>query len=123
MFELLIEDKFSSAHSLKNYKGNCENLHGHNWKVQVTVQGDKLNDIGLLMDFRDLKNMLKEVLQELDHTFLNDIQYFKENNTSSEYISKYIYSKLKEKLSNFPSVKLKKVTSWETFNSAASYFE
>jgi len=123
MFELIIEDSFSAAHRLKNYKGNCENLHGHNWKVQMVVESEKLDDIGLAIDFRDLKKVLNEVLRILDHKYLNDIEYFQKHNTSSEHIAKFIYTQVKERLKEFPSVRLKKIICWESEKSAAAYFE
>ncbi len=123
MFELIIEDSFAAAHRLKNYKGNCENLHGHNWKVQVIVESNKLNEIGIAMDFRELKQILKEVLNLLDHKYLNDIEYFNKNNTSTEHIARYIYFQIRERLKTYSTVKLKKVICWESEKSGASYFE
>ena len=122
MYEILIEDEFAGAHRLRNYKGECENLHGHNWKVQVVVSGEKLDKDGLLIDFRLLKKKLHDVLKNLDHTYLNNISFFKKENPTSENISYYIYKKLKILLKNL-SVEMKKVTVWENNLQSATYKE
>ena len=101
MFELMIETNFSAAHQLRGYKGQCEKLHGHNWKVQVYVLAEKLNEIELAMDFHELKRLTEEVLAPLDHGFLNDIFPFTEKNPSSENIAKWIYDSLKKKIKRF----------------------
>jgi 6-pyruvoyltetrahydropterin/6-carboxytetrahydropterin synthase len=123
MFEITIEDNFSSAHYLRNYNGVCENLHGHNWKVVVTVEGKTLNETGLLIDFKELKKILKNILQELDHKLLNDLPFFQKNNPSSENIARYIFEKLKENLGHDPRLKVKKVTVFENEKTSASYYE
>ncbi len=123
MYELIVEEHFAAAHSLRGYNGNCENLHGHNWKIQVYVQCEELNEIGLGIDFRDLKKIIKDVLKNLDHKFLNELEYFKELNPSTENISKYIYELLKNKLSDFKGIKVSKVVSWEEEKTGAAYFE
>jgi len=120
MYEISIEDEFSGAHRLRNYKGKCENLHGHNWKVQVVVSGEKLDKDGLLMDFHLLKKKLLHVLKNLDHTYLNNVSFFKKENPTSENISYYIYKKLKILLKNSP-VELKKVSVWENNRQSATY--
>jgi 6-pyruvoyltetrahydropterin/6-carboxytetrahydropterin synthase len=122
MFEVSIETSFSSAHRLRNYKGNCEALHGHNWKVRVTVESAVLNDIGLGMDFRDLKQKTGGILSQLDHAFLNDLAPFQEINPSSEEIARFLFVELKKELT-FPPVRLKKVTVWESDNARVSYCE
>lgn len=100
MFEVRVEDSFAAAHFLKDYHGKCENLHGHNYKVYVHVSGNKLDEGGMLLDFTILKRELKTVLAKIDHTNLNDIEYFKQN-PSAERIALFIYenlvSTLKEK--------------------------
>jgi len=123
MFELIIIDYFAAAHSLRGYNGNCENLHGHNWKVESIIEIDQLNNIDLGIDFRELKKMLKNTLSLVDHKYLNDLDYFKENNPSTENISKFIYLNFKKELTLFPLAKLKKVISWEEIDSGAAYFE
>ncbi|NWF98453.1 MAG: 6-carboxytetrahydropterin synthase QueD [Nitrospirae bacterium] len=122
MFELMIETHFSSAHQLRGYKGECENLHGHNWKVQVYVLAERLNDIDIAIDFRELKRMTNEVVSSLDHAYLNDIFPFTEKNPSSENIAKWIYDSLKKKINN-ENVTLTGVTVWESETASATYFE
>ena len=97
MFEVRVEDDFAAAHFLKDYHGKCENLHGHNYKVFVHVEGNSLDEGGMLIDFSVLKRELKNVLSCLDHTNLNDIPFF-EQNPSAERIARYIYLKLVENL-------------------------
>jgi 6-pyruvoyltetrahydropterin/6-carboxytetrahydropterin synthase len=123
MFKLKVQDSFSSAHYLKNYKGPCEKLHGHNWKVELIVEGSELNSTDILIDFAILKNILKEVLSEFDHKLLNEIPYFKNINPSSERLAEYIFKKVKEKLSSYPKVKVKEVTVFETEKAGATYYE
>jgi len=116
MFELMVEDTFSAAHQLKGYKGRCENLHGHTFKVQIFIEGEKLKPEGYLIDFQDLKAALKKVLDELDHSYLNDLPYFKELNPTAESLAKLIYEKMRPLVSD-----LKKVTVWESASASASY--
>jgi 6-pyruvoyltetrahydropterin/6-carboxytetrahydropterin synthase len=122
MFELMVETCFSSAHQLRGYGGVCEKLHGHNWKVQVHVMAEKLNDIDIAIDFHELKELTDEVVAPLDHGFLNDIFPFTEKNPSSENIAKWIYDSLKKKL-NDGNIHLSAVTVWESENTSAAYFE
>jgi len=123
MFKLKVQDYFSSAHYLKDYKGPCEKIHGHNWKVELVVEGSELNSTDILIDFSILKNILKEVLSELDHKLLNEIPYFKNTNPSSERLAEYIFKKVKEKLSSYPKVKVKEVTVFETEKAGVTYYE
>ena len=118
MFELMLEESFESAHALRGYEGPCENLHGHTWKVQVFLKGEKLNKVGLLEDFKSIKSELKEVLEEFDHKLLNDIKPFDVENPSSENIAKRIYKKMKK-----GSKMLSKVLVWESHTSYAAYWE
>lgn len=120
MYKIKIISNFSAAHSLREYKGKCESLHGHNWKVEVVVSSEKLNSLGMGMDFSDLKKITLRVLDELDHKHLNELEYFKNINPSSEQIARYIFSKLKTELKN---CKLDEVRLWETENSCAMYNE
>ena len=122
MFELMIETYFSAAHQLRGYQGRCEKLHGHNWKVQVYVLAEKLNETDLAMDFHDLKRVTDEVLEPLDHGFLNDIFPFTEKNPSSENIAKWIFDSLKKKLPE-ETVSLSGITVWESESASATYFE
>jgi len=123
MFRLKVQDYFSSAHYLRNYKGSCENLHGHNWKVELLVEGSQLNNLDLLIDFKILKSILKETLDELDHKLLNEIPYFKNVNPSSERLAEYIFKKIKDKLSQYSNIKVKEVTVYETDKVSATYYE
>ena len=122
MYELMIETHFSSAHQLRGYKGKCEKVHGHNWKVQVYVLAEKLNEIDIAIDFHDLKKMTEEVTAQLDHNFLNEIFPFTEKNPSSENIAKWIYDSLKKRANN-ENISLSAVTVWESETSSATYFE
>ena len=119
-FELIVRDEFSASHQLRGYEGACENLHGHNWKVEVAVRGENLNEIGILIDFKVLKKALREILEELDHQHLNSLPAFQEKNPSSENIAQYIYQRLKEKLAGQP-VKIVRVTVCETERSCATF--
>jgi 6-pyruvoyltetrahydropterin/6-carboxytetrahydropterin synthase len=118
MFELMVEDSFDAAHALRNYNGPCENLHGHTWKVQVFLEGDKLNEIGLLEDFKNIKQALAAILKEFDHTLLNDLKSFSDENPSSENISKIIFRQIKNSLAL-----VKKVTVWESPTTSVTYWE
>ncbi len=122
MFELMVETNFSSAHQLRGYKGECENLHGHNWKVQVHVIAEKLNEIDMAIDFHEIKEFTNEVIAPLDHSFLNEIFPFTEKNPSSENIAKWIYDTLRKKLNN-GSIHLSAVTVWESETTYATYYE
>ena len=118
MYSIKVELSFSSAHNLREYKGKCESLHGHNWKIEATASKGKLDKAGMLLDFKYLKSQLGRILDELDHTYLNKIPYFKKINPTSEHMAKYIFTSLKSKLPD-----LKSVTVWESENSAATYYE
>lgn len=118
MWELKIETSFAAAHHLLNYNGECENQHGHNWKVEVFVEGNELDKSNILMDFKVLKKHVNDVIKTLDHKDINTLDDFKGISPSSEIISKYIYEKLK---TSIPIIK--KVSVWETVNACASYFE
>ena len=91
MYELKTITQFGAAHQLRNYKGKCENLHGHNWKIEVYVKGENLDENGLLVDFKVIKDKTKEIIEELDHKFLNELECFRDINPSSENIARYIY--------------------------------
>jgi 6-pyruvoyltetrahydropterin/6-carboxytetrahydropterin synthase len=122
MYELMIETKFSSAHQLRGYKGKCETIHGHNWKVQVFVAADRLNEIDIAIDFHDLKYHTDEIVGQLDHVFLNDIFPFTEKNPSSENIAKWIYDSLKKKVED-DHINVSAVTVWESDTASATYYE
>lgn len=123
MYELSVEVGFSSAHQLRGYKGKCENMHGHNWKVQVNVSAERLNELDLAIDFHDLKKIVGEVVSPLDHSFLNEVFPFTEKNPSSENIAKWIFDTIKKRLQDYDSLRVSAVTVWESDNSSASYYE
>lgn len=118
MFEVKIETHFSSAHHLLNYKGNCENQHGHNWKVEVYIQGTELDKSNILVDFKVLKKKVNEIVDYLDHKDINELPEFQGISPSSEIISKFIYQKVKEQFCG-----VSRVNVWETPTSRASYWE
>jgi len=122
MYELVVHTHFSSAHSLRGYEGNCEELHGHNWKVGVQIAAEKLDNLGMVIDFKVLKNNLYHIIQRLDHKHLNIIPPFDTLNPSSENIAFYIFQELK-KLFTHERVIVAKVTVWESDDSSASYSE
>jgi len=122
MFELMIETFFSAAHQLRGYKGACEKLHGHNWRVQVHVIAERLNEIDIAIDFHELKRLTDEVIAPLDHSFLNELFPFTEKNPSSENVAKWIYDSLKKRLSN-DAINLSAVTVWESETASATYYE
>ncbi len=122
MYELKVISQFGAAHQLRGYGGKCENLHGHNWKIEVHVTGSKLGDDGLLVDFRLLKKATEKALDELDHKFLNELDHFKAINPSSENIARYIYESLSKGL-NHDNVKVSRVTAWESDSACATYKE
>jgi 6-pyruvoyltetrahydropterin/6-carboxytetrahydropterin synthase len=123
MYEVMIETSFASAHQLRAYKGKCENLHGHNWRVQVYVSAQQLNSIDLAIDFHDLKRLTSEVVNQLDHKELNRIFPFTEINPSSENIAKWIFDSLKKRLVEFKNVSLSAVTVWESDTASVTYTE
>ena len=124
MFEVKVEKSFSAAHHLLNYQGACENQHGHNWKVEVYVKGETLDKSNILVDFKVLKKELDEVLNYLDHKDINTLPEFENESPSSEYMAKFIYDKMKEKLKNqYKNAFVSKVAVWETPTSRATYYE
>jgi 6-pyruvoyltetrahydropterin/6-carboxytetrahydropterin synthase len=120
MYELKVVTHFAAAHRLKMVAAKCENLHGHNWKIEVYVAGDKLNQADVLVDFGEIKNHVGEIMNRLDHKFLNEIEYFQHNNPSSENIAKYIAEEVQKKLSD-PSVRISRVTAWESEDACATF--
>ena len=120
MYEITIEGRFSSAHQLRDYEGKCENLHGHNWIVKVSIRGNNLDDKGMLIDFKVLKKILNKILEELDHKFLNEILPFDKLNPTAENIANYIYFKVEESL-NSPGLEVSRVKIWESENSYAVF--
>ncbi len=122
MYELKVTSGFAAAHQLRGFHGACENLHGHNWKVEVYLTGHNLGKEGLLMDFGEMKQATKEALGTLDHHFLNELAVFENMNPSSENIARYLFKYLSEKL-NHGDIRVSKVTAWESEDACASYIE
>jgi 6-pyruvoyltetrahydropterin/6-carboxytetrahydropterin synthase len=124
MFEVNVEATFAAAHQLRNYKGKCENLHGHNYKVRVTVGGEKLNATGLVADFGEVKAVLREIVGRLDHRFLNELEPFIVLNPSAENLALYFYQELDKGLREGGSevpIQVSEVVVWETDTSSATY--
>jgi 6-pyruvoyltetrahydropterin/6-carboxytetrahydropterin synthase len=120
MYRLMIKTSFAAAHNLINYQGDCENLHGHNWRVEVVVAAKELDKAGLGIDFKILKKQTNSLLDELDHKYLNDLTPFKNNSPSSENISRYLFERLSETLNN-ENITVEKINVWESENACASY--
>ena len=125
MFEVSVEESFAAGHALRGYRGKCENPHGHNYKVRITVLGEKLDSIGLLWDFKDLKSAMNAIIERLDHQYLNDLDPFKQLNPSAENLAKYFYDETKARLqqSTQGRVRIKDVRVWETDTTTATYSE
>ena len=119
MYELTVEDSFDAAHCLRGYEGACERLHGHTYRVQVVLRVARLDEIGISLDFREVKTRLGEVLGELDHQYLNDLPAFAAQNPSAENVARHVYDAMSDKFEG----RVFKVTVWETPTSAASYFK
>jgi 6-pyruvoyltetrahydropterin/6-carboxytetrahydropterin synthase len=122
MYELKIITHMACAHQLREFEGRCENLHGHNWKIEVQVTGKELEANGILIDFKRIKTATEKVIDELDHKFLNDLDYFKELNPSSENIARYIFQALGHALDG-KTLRVSRVTAWESDTACASYME
>lgn len=120
MYRLMIKTSFAAAHNLINYQGDCENLHGHNWRVEVVVAAKELDKAGLGIDFKILKKQTNSLLDELDHKYLNDLVPFKNNSPSSENISRFLFERLSEVLNN-ENICVERVNVWESENACASY--
>ena len=120
MFTLCVKDSFAAAHRLVGYQGKCEDLHGHNFAVEAFFSGEKLGDDGLLVDFKILKNYLKNVLDSLDHKYLNEIPFFIEKASSAEYIAMYIFGEVEKQMKGEEAI-LKKIRVWESDRAYAAY--
>jgi 6-pyruvoyltetrahydropterin/6-carboxytetrahydropterin synthase len=122
MFEVCVEQTFAAAHALRNYKGSCENVHGHNFRVQVTIQGDQLDQTGMLVDFLDVKDLMQQVILKLDHRHLNEVEPFDVRNPSAENIAEYFYTEITGGLVSTPvPIRISEVKVWETDIQSASY--
>ena len=120
MYEVTIIKSFSAAHLLSEIGGKCEELHGHNFKVEVTVGSPELNSEGILIDFRLLKKWLKEILDQMDHQHLNDLPFFKDKNPSSENIACFLYREMQSKVAD-SGIKMLRVKVWESETAAVTY--
>jgi len=122
MFEVSVEETFAAGHALRGYKGKCENPHGHNYRVRVTLEGAELDSVGLLYDFVHLKQVLSEVIQSLDHKFLNDFAPFDTINPSAENIARYFFEEASKRLPRSANgARISGITVWETDTTAATY--
>jgi 6-pyruvoyltetrahydropterin/6-carboxytetrahydropterin synthase len=121
MYELKVITHFSAAHRLNNFYGKCEALHGHNWKVEISVSADSLDEAGLVLDFGKIKTHANALLSEIDHTFLNELPAFQNQNPSSENLARYMYERLSQAINN-GRVQVTRITVWESDNTSASYF-
>jgi 6-pyruvoyltetrahydropterin/6-carboxytetrahydropterin synthase len=122
MFEITVDETFAAGHALRGYKGKCENVHGHNYKVRVTLAGPELDSVGLLCDFVHLKQVIQSVIHSLDHKFLNDFPPFDVINPSAENIARYFYEQAAKQMPAGPAgARISSVTIWETDTTAATY--
>jgi len=120
MFEVSVEQTFAAGHALRNYHGKCENVHGHNYRVLVTIEGQDLDSIGLLVDFVEVKKLIHGVVDRLDHQFINDLAPFDEINPSAENMAKYFYDEISAGLAA-GAVRVGEVKIWETDTASATY--
>ena len=120
MFELSVKSHIASAHFLKGYQGRCKDLHGHTWHIEVVIAGEELDRIGMVADFAGLKKQLNEFLMPLDHVCLNDLEYFKRNNPTTENIAQYVYQNFAKVIA---PLQIKRVQVWESETSSVVYYE
>jgi len=121
MFEVTVEQTFAAGHALRNYRGKCENVHGHNYRVRVTVQGSQLDATGLLVDFLEVNRLISGTVEYLDHRFINDLPPFDQLNPSAENLAKYFYDKVSGGLKSEVDARVSQVQIWETDVSSAVY--
>src|SRR5712692_342530 len=123
MFQVSVEESFSAGHALRGYKGKCENPHGHNYKVRLTLEGPALDSVGLLYDFVHLKQIIHQVIQAVDHKFLNDLAPFDQLNPSAENIARYLYEEASKQMRKQPDgARIASITVSETDTTAATYW-
>lgn len=120
MYEISVEHSFAAGHALRGYKGKCENVHGHNYKICVTVAGEKLNATGLLIDFIDLRGALRELAERLDHRFMNDVPPFDQINPSAENLARYFSEGIDAQVRPH-GVRVASVKVWETETTSATF--
>ncbi|HQO09130.1 MAG TPA: 6-carboxytetrahydropterin synthase QueD [Clostridiales bacterium] len=122
MYEIIVKHHFSSAHRLINYDGECRNLHGHNWKIKVYARAGELNDIGISMDFKEFKKIVREEIDKYDHVFLNEHPDFEGINPTAENIARILFQKLSQKI-NDGVLKIFMIEVWESDNNGMRYFQ
>ena len=123
MFQISVDESFSAGHALRGYQGKCENPHGHNYKVRITVEGPDLDSIGLLCDFSQLKRVMREIIGGVDHKFLNDQAPFDRINPSAENLAKYFFDETARQMNVAPQgTRIASVTVWETDTASATYW-
>lgn len=125
MYELTVRSKFSAAHRLCGYPGDCSRLHGHTWTIEVKVIGETLNTLGMLIDFKDIKKRLAVITEKLDHHYLNEVPELAEQkvNPTAENLSYYIYKALEGPIGTNLGVRLKEISVWESPDAYATYRE
>jgi len=123
MFEVSVEETFAAGHALRNYRGKCENVHGHNYRVCVAIEGQELDEAGLLVDFVELKRVMRAIIEKLDHQFLNDVPPFDKLNPSAENMARYFYQEMSRDLGGGRPrpVRVAEVKIWETDTATATY--
>ena len=123
MYEVTVEDSFAAGHYLRNYHGKCENPHGHNYKLRVTLAGEQLDKAGLLIDFKDLREVMRQIIERLDHRMINDLEPFTVLNPSAENLAKYFFDEANHRLRSTTDgrVGVKMVTIFETDTTTATY--
>jgi len=120
MYELKVVTRFAAAHQLTMVGSKCENMHGHNWKIEVIVVGKKLDHAGVLLDFGVIKAHIAEIMDMLDHQYLNALDYFRQHQPSSENIAYFVAAELKKRIHN-PAVSISRVSAWESEDACATY--
>lgn len=120
MFIVTVVTDFSAAHALRGYQGNCARVHGHNWKVEVSLAVTKLDNIGISVDFREIKEKTKAIIDKLDHQFINEIKPFDELNPTAENLAQYFFQTLDTQFTQ-DHIKISKVTIWETERAYVAY--
>jgi 6-pyruvoyltetrahydropterin/6-carboxytetrahydropterin synthase len=122
MFQVSVEETFSAGHALRGYRGKCENPHGHNYRVRVTLEGPQLDSIGMLCDFTQLKQVMREIIEGLDHQFMNDLEAFRTVNPSAENLAKYFYDEVSREMKGLPAgARIADIVVWETDTTSAQY--
>jgi 6-pyruvoyltetrahydropterin/6-carboxytetrahydropterin synthase len=121
MFEITLEESLSAAHALRAYQGACERVHGHNYRVRVSLEGERLDAAGLLMDFVELRRLLREILEPFDHRMLNEVPPFDALNPTAENMARHFFDELARRLAGRPAVRVAEVRVWETPGATAAY--